>query len=104
VRIDDDRISRVDPGQAGVAALGQLEAAAIGAVDMEPEFFAAGEDGEIELVFPTIKNLEALAAFGSTDELLEWAQGRSVEPVEPRVVVEGEVARIIMPGEPGYRA
>ena len=65
---------------------------------------AAGEDGEIELVFPTIKNLEALSAFGSTDELLEWAQDRSVEPVEPQVVVEGEVARIIMPGEPGYSA
>jgi 8-oxo-dGTP pyrophosphatase MutT (NUDIX family) len=65
---------------------------------------AAHEDGEIELVFPTIKNLEALAAFGSTDELLEWARGRSVEPIEPRVVVEGEVARIIMPGEPGYVA
>jgi 8-oxo-dGTP pyrophosphatase MutT (NUDIX family) len=63
---------------------------------------AAHEDGEIELVFPTIKNLEALAAFGSADELLEWARGRSVEPIEPRVVVEGEVARIIMPGEPGY--
>jgi 8-oxo-dGTP pyrophosphatase MutT (NUDIX family) len=65
---------------------------------------AAHEDGEIELVFPTIKNLEALAAFGSADELLEWARGRSVEPIEPRVVVEGEVARIIMPGEPGYVA
>lgn len=65
---------------------------------------AAHEDGEIELVFPTIKNLEALAAFGSTDELIEWAQGRSVEPIEPHVVVEGEVARIVMPGEPGYMA
>ena len=65
---------------------------------------AAYEDGEIELVFPTIKNLEALATFGSTDELLEWARGRSVEPIEPRVVVDGEVARIVMPGEPGYVA
>ena len=62
---------------------------------------AALEAG-IDLVFPTIKTLEQLAAFGSADELLEWARGRSVEPVEPLVVMEGEVARLVLPGEPGY--
>ena len=36
--------------------------------------------------------------FGSAAELLEWADGRVVEPVEPRVIVEGEVARIVLPG------
>ena len=60
--------------------------------------------GDIELVFPTIKHLEALAPFHSAKTLLEWAAGRRVEPVEPRVVREGEVARIVMPGEPGYEA
>jgi 8-oxo-dGTP pyrophosphatase MutT (NUDIX family) len=65
---------------------------------------AAGADDEILLVFPTIKHLEALAEFASADAVLEWARGRPVEPVEPRVVQEGEVARIIMPGEPGYSA
>jgi 8-oxo-dGTP pyrophosphatase MutT (NUDIX family) len=65
---------------------------------------AAGEDDEILLVFPTIKHLEALAGFDSADAVLEWARGRTVEPVEPRVVQEGEVARIVMPGEPGYAA
>ena len=25
-----------------------------------------------------------------------------MQPVEPRVVVEGEVARVLLPGEPGY--
>jgi 8-oxo-dGTP pyrophosphatase MutT (NUDIX family) len=64
---------------------------------------AAYERGELELVFPTIKTLEQLARFGSADELLRWAEGRTVEPVEPQVVVEGEVARIVLPGEPGYR-
>jgi 8-oxo-dGTP pyrophosphatase MutT (NUDIX family) len=57
----------------------------------------------IELVFPTIKTLEALAGFGSADELLTWAAGREVEPIEPVVVIEGEVARVVLPGEPGYR-
>jgi 8-oxo-dGTP pyrophosphatase MutT (NUDIX family) len=65
---------------------------------------AAGEDGEILLVFPTIKHLEALAGFESADAVLDWARGRTVEPVEPRVVQEGEIARIVMPGEPGYAA
>jgi 8-oxo-dGTP pyrophosphatase MutT (NUDIX family) len=61
-------------------------------------------EDEIELVFPTIKTLEQLARFGSADELLAWADGREGEPIEPQVVVEGEVARVVLPGEPGYRA
>ena len=66
----------------------------------EPQ--AALEAG-IELVFPTIKTLEALTRFGSADELLTWADGRDVEPIEPHVVIEGEVARVVLPGEPDYR-
>ena len=54
------------------------------------------------LVFPTIKHLEQLAAFATADDLLEWATGREVAPVEPKVVLEGEVARVLLPGEPGY--
>jgi 8-oxo-dGTP pyrophosphatase MutT (NUDIX family) len=56
----------------------------------------------IQLVFPTIKHLEQLRDFGSVDELLTYAGGREVLPVEPRVVMEGEVARIVLPGEEGY--
>jgi 8-oxo-dGTP pyrophosphatase MutT (NUDIX family) len=58
--------------------------------------------GEIELVFPTIKHLEQLSEFGSVDSLLAYARGREVLPVQPRVVLDGEVARILLPGEPGY--
>jgi 8-oxo-dGTP pyrophosphatase MutT (NUDIX family) len=63
---------------------------------------AAHRDGRIVLVFPTIKHLEQLAAFPSTEELLTYAAGREVRPIQPRVVVEGEVARVLLPGEPGY--
>ena len=59
--------------------------------------------GELDLVFPTVKTLEQLRAFVSADELLAWADGREVVPIEPQVVREGEVARVVMPGEPGYR-
>jgi 8-oxo-dGTP pyrophosphatase MutT (NUDIX family) len=58
--------------------------------------------GELLLVFPTIKHLEQLGAFGSAQELLDFATGREVVPVEPRVVMGGEHARIVLPGEPGY--
>jgi 8-oxo-dGTP pyrophosphatase MutT (NUDIX family) len=64
----------------------------------------AYEREEILLVFPTIKTLEQLAPFGSADELLGWATGREVVPIEPRVVIEGEVARVALPGEPGYES
>ena len=62
----------------------------------------AFQAGELPLVFPTIKHLEQLGGFSSVQELLAYARGREVEPVEPRVVLEGEVARILLPGDPGY--
>jgi 8-oxo-dGTP pyrophosphatase MutT (NUDIX family) len=64
----------------------------------------AGERGEILLVFPTIKHLEQLSGFASAEELLAFARTQVVRPIEPHVVVEGETARILLPGEPGYDA
>ena len=63
---------------------------------------AAHSAGEILLVFPTIKHLEQLGSFPTADELLAYARGREVVPVQPRVVVSGETARILLPGDPGY--
>jgi 8-oxo-dGTP pyrophosphatase MutT (NUDIX family) len=57
---------------------------------------------EIALVFPTIKHLEQLGEFETVAGLLAHARGREVLPIEPRVIVEGEVARILLPGDPGY--
>jgi 8-oxo-dGTP pyrophosphatase MutT (NUDIX family) len=59
-------------------------------------------DGELFLVFPTIKHLEQIAQFASARELIEHARGREVRPVQPRVLVSGETARVLLPGEPGY--
>ena len=58
--------------------------------------------GDLFLVFPTIKHLEQLSAFASAEQLLTHARGREVHPVQPRVVLQGETARIVLPGEPGY--
>ena len=62
----------------------------------------AHRSDEIALVFPTIKHLEQLREFPSARALLAYASGRDVQPVQPRVILEGEVARIVLPGEPGY--
>ena len=53
----------------------------------------AAAEGELLLVFPTIKHLEQLSGFSSADELLGHARGREVIPVQPRVLVTGETAR-----------
>jgi 8-oxo-dGTP pyrophosphatase MutT (NUDIX family) len=63
---------------------------------------AAATAGELFMVFPTIKHLEQLTGFTSAAALLEHARGRDVRPVQPRVIVSGETARIVLPGEPGY--
>jgi 8-oxo-dGTP pyrophosphatase MutT (NUDIX family) len=38
---------------------------------------------DLPLPFPTRKHLEQLATFASADELLAWAPGREIVPVEP---------------------
>lgn len=59
-------------------------------------------EGGLQLVFPTIKHLEQLAAFGSVDATIDAARAREVEPVQPRIVVENGSARVLLPGEPGF--
>ena len=67
-----------------------------------PAALDAARAGEIFLVFPTVKHLEQLSSFRTADELIEYARGRHVRPVQPRVVLAGETARVVLPGEPGY--
>ena len=63
---------------------------------------SANERGDIQLVFPTIKTFEQLAPFDTADALLDYARGKEVRPVEPRVVMSGDNPQILLPGEPGY--
>jgi 8-oxo-dGTP pyrophosphatase MutT (NUDIX family) len=59
--------------------------------------------GDLMLVFPTIKHLEQLTGAGSVAELLDYARGRTVEPILPRIVPSDEGgAEVLLPGEPGY--
>ncbi len=61
-------------------------------------------EGQMELIFPTIRNLQAISRFKSCDELMGAAAAAegSVPVVEPRVLLDGNGVRIVLPGDPGY--
>ena len=60
--------------------------------------------GEIEIIFPTIRNLQVIGRFATSAALLEAAEEASsaVPAIEPRVVPDGNGMRIVLPGDPGY--
>jgi hypothetical protein len=66
------------------------------------EALAAGERDEIELSFPTIRHLEELKGHEDADSVLGATEGRTVEPILPRVIGTREAFRVVLPGEPGY--
>lgn len=66
------------------------------------EALEAHRGGDLFMVFPTIKHLEQLSQFPTADAVILHARDRDVRPVQPRVVLSGETARILLPGEPGY--
>jgi 8-oxo-dGTP pyrophosphatase MutT (NUDIX family) len=60
--------------------------------------------GEIEIIFPTIRNLQAIGRFATSTALLDAAAeaSSSVPAIEPRVVPDGNGMRIVLPGDPAY--
>ena len=60
-------------------------------------------NGELELIFPTIKNLEAISRFDRAADLLAAAAAiDEVVTILPRVVRDEDGMRIVLPGDPGY--
>ena len=58
--------------------------------------------GEIALAFPTIKQLESLLPFGSSDEAIAAHREIEVEPILPKVIGTMEDNRVVLPGDPDY--
>jgi 8-oxo-dGTP pyrophosphatase MutT (NUDIX family) len=59
--------------------------------------------GELEMIFPTIRNLEAIAHLGSSREVLDYAKSLDdIVRVEPRIVTRNGDVRILLPGNDGY--
>ena len=61
------------------------------------------EAGEFDLIFPTIKNLQAISRFHTPAELMDAAEAAEHVPaVLPRVISDGNGVRIVLPGDPDY--
>lgn len=61
--------------------------------------------GQMELILPTIRNLQAIGRFATSAELLDAAAAPGDVPtVLPRVVPDGRGLRILLPGDAGYDA
>jgi 8-oxo-dGTP pyrophosphatase MutT (NUDIX family) len=60
------------------------------------------QQGDLLLVFPTIKQLEALSRFASAEEALQHAAKQDPEPILPRIDVADGEPRVLLPGDPGY--
>jgi 8-oxo-dGTP pyrophosphatase MutT (NUDIX family) len=59
--------------------------------------------GEFEIIFPTIKNLEAIARFDRSADLLAAAAAiEEVPTILPRITADEDGVRILLPGDPGY--
>ena len=58
---------------------------------------------ELELIFPTIRNLEAISRFDTAADLLAAAAAiDEVVTMLPKVVSDATGMRILLPGDPGY--
>ena len=59
--------------------------------------------GEFDLIFPTMRSLQALARFGTADDVLHAAAAiQAVPTILPRIVEDHGGYRIVLPGDPGY--
>lgn len=59
--------------------------------------------GEVDIIFPTLRTLETISRFPTTDELLTAAAAAGDIPtLLPRVVQDADGTRILLPGDEGY--
>jgi len=57
--------------------------------------------GELDLMFPTVKHLQALSSFASSRELWDAATVE-VPTIQPRISVDGTGLRILLPDDPDF--
>ncbi len=59
--------------------------------------------GELHLLFPTIKTLEVLARFGRVDDAMDYARSpRPMPPMAPRSAVGRQGPKLLVPGDHAY--
>jgi len=60
------------------------------------------EQGDLAMLPPTVTTLGELSAYASVADVLADGWSRQVVPTMPRALVDGDVVRLVLPGEPGY--
>jgi 8-oxo-dGTP pyrophosphatase MutT (NUDIX family) len=69
------------------------------------EALEAHRAGRFEMIFPTVRSLEALAGFERADDVLAATAALGPVPaVLPRIVADGDRIRVLVPGDAGYEA
>jgi 8-oxo-dGTP pyrophosphatase MutT (NUDIX family) len=59
--------------------------------------------GELDMIFPTIRNLEAIAGYSSSRDVLDYARSLTNIPrIEPRIVTRDGQVSILLSGDDGY--
>jgi 8-oxo-dGTP pyrophosphatase MutT (NUDIX family) len=66
------------------------------------EALDAADRGQISLRNPTRQNIKLFEGATSAAEALRAVEGRTITTIRPRVVMDGDVRRVLMPGDPGY--
>jgi 8-oxo-dGTP pyrophosphatase MutT (NUDIX family) len=59
--------------------------------------------GEFEMMFPTVRNLEAVSNFANAHEVLDYARSlRAIACIEPQIIERDGVPTVVVPGDAGY--
>lgn len=59
--------------------------------------------GELDMIFPTIRNLQAIAHFERASDVLDYANSlASIPCIEPRIVDRDGQMVVLIPGDPGF--
>jgi hypothetical protein len=62
-----------------------------------------GRRGEFEIIFPTVRNLEAIASLPDAPSVLAYARGLvDIPKIEPRIVQRDGGIAILIPGDDGF--
>jgi 8-oxo-dGTP pyrophosphatase MutT (NUDIX family) len=86
----------IEVGREVVATADQQEGVEVLWIDPRSALDRAGR-GEMTMVFPTIRNIEAIAGFESPAALVDARRGADVRTTRPVLVVENGRKRIILP-------
>lgn len=95
-------MARLPPGQVAAHCGGELTASRWASAK---DILAAGRNGEVKLIFPTVKTLESVARYKTLDALLDWARSCvewGITSMVPVTITRNGKQEIVLPGDKDY--